>query len=116
MPDAGQARFAAALNAELTERDDDYFFEGAKIGVDVSHPSPEIENGVTDDLPWAVKGDVSAAIGFDEIRIERRKRLVADEEMVPLSRAAQGVGGGMLDEKKNVGDVVSLPHLDETAL
>jgi hypothetical protein len=36
--------------------------------------------------------------------------------MVPLSRAAQGVGGGMLDEKKNVGDVVSLPHLDETAL
>ncbi len=45
---------------------DDGLFEGADVGVDAELGGVEVDDGVGDELSWAVVGDIAAAIGLVE--------------------------------------------------
>src|SRR5262245_22032377 len=73
-PDAGESFDAPGVDAVVARWTNQYLFEVADVAVDVAAIRPEIHDGIADDLPGSVVGDVAAASGLvhlDAARLER---------------------------------------------
>ena len=116
MPDPGKPFFPMSLDAELRERADENLLECAQIGVHIFLPASEIKDGITDDLSWAVKGDITTAIRFDEPRSELLKPLLCLQEVLSLAVLSDGIGLRMLDEEQEVGEPSFLTPGQKAAL
>jgi hypothetical protein len=103
-PEAGFAGDAMGGDAEIGGRADHDFFEGADVPVNVAADGIEIENGIADDLPGAVIGDVTAAIGFAELDIFLAEDIFGGEKIFLAGVAAEGEDVGMLAEEEDVVD------------
>ncbi len=60
-PHSGQAFHAYTLDAELSKREDQHFFQIAHVLVHVAPIGFQVEDGIPDELPGAVIRHVSAA-------------------------------------------------------
>src|SRR5258708_7749052 len=65
-PNAGELGNASGFDAVIGEGIDDGLLEGADVGAHVALPIAEVEDGVADELPGTVIGDVAAAVGGEE--------------------------------------------------
>jgi hypothetical protein len=83
-PNASCAKLAVGGDGEVSQGVDDGLFEQAHVIVEAEVEGVEIEDGVDDELAWAVVGDVAAAVGgFD-----------CDAKTGELVGGGQEVGGG----------------------
>jgi hypothetical protein len=92
-PDAG---------AGVAERDDERFLDLAQIPVQIAAVPLQVEDRIADELPWAMKGDVPAAldlVDFDAARVQALRRC---GEMVLLRGASKRHDGRMLEQEEHV--------------
>ncbi len=76
----------------------------------------EVEDGVADELPGAVVGDVTAAFNLDDVHTARREPLWRNEEMLAAARAAERHDRRVLAEEEGVGHLARLAAAGEVAL
>jgi len=55
-----------APHAELAERGNHRFFEFAHVAAYGEFVIVETDDGISDELAWAMEGDVAASVGFDD--------------------------------------------------
>lgn len=105
-PDAGGFGIAVAGDAVGGEGVDDGLFEESHVAVEAEGLAGirvgeafEVEDGVGDDLAWAVVGDVAAAVGFVEFNAQGGKAVGVGQDVAcgPFS-AGDGDDWGVLDE------------------
>ncbi len=103
-PDAGAGAGADGLDVEGGEGLDDDVFEEAEVGVEVEFVEVEVEDGVGNELAWAVEGDIAAAVGFDKLDAAGFEEGGRGEEVaLSVGAAADGDDGGVLDEHEGTG-------------
>src|SRR5579883_1844779 len=115
-PDAGFAGNAIGGDAEIGGGANHGFFEGANVPVDIAAVAIEIEDGIADDLAWAVIGDIAAAIGFAEFDAFLTKDVLGSEKMFLVGAAAEGDDMRVFTEEENVVDEAGFAGGDEALL
>src|SRR4029077_15527982 len=115
-PDAGFAWDAIRCDAEIGGGTDHGLFEGAHVPVDVAADGTEIEDGVADDLAWAVIRDVAAAVGFAELDIFLAEDIFGSEEIFLAGVTAEGQNVGMFAEEEVVVDGAGFAGGDDALL
>ncbi len=115
-PDAGFAGNAISGNGELGRGAGHDFFEGADVPADVALDFLEIEDGVANDLTWAVISDVAAAIGGVKLDIFLTKNMFRGEKIGTIAAAAEGDDVGMFTEEEHIIDSVGFSGRDEALL
>ena len=71
-PDAGQPFHPTSLDAVIGGGTDEDGFEVAHVAVDVAAARVQVDDGITDELPGTVIGDVAAPAGLMDLDIARR--------------------------------------------
>ncbi len=103
-PDAGGVGEAGADDAPVGDGADDGLLQKAHVGVEVQVVVIQGDDGVGDELAGAVKGDVAAAVGFDDFDAAGGEEGGRGEEVARgAGVAADGDDGGMLDEEEETG-------------
>src|SRR5260221_9165330 len=115
-PDAGFAGDAIGADAEIGGGADHGFFERADIPVNVASDGTEIQDGVADDLAWAVISDVAAAVGFAEVDIFLAEDIFGSEKIFLAGAAAEGQNVGMFAEEDDVVDGAGFAGGDDALL
>jgi len=115
-PDAGFAGDAVGADAEIGGGADHGFFEGADIPVNVAADGTEIQDGVADDLAWAMISDVAAAVGFAEFDIFLAEDIFGSEKIFLAGAAAEGQNVGMFAEEDDVVDGAGFAGGDDALL
>jgi hypothetical protein len=100
-PDPGQAIPASCADPKIGEGEDEGFFQGPEIGVEVLPVIFEIENGVADELTRAVIGRLPPAIDF----YNRMRKGGGIAEGGLIANAPDGVDRGMLEKEQGVTDL-----------
>ena len=103
-PDAGAAWDAKGREAEIGGGADHHFFEGADIPVDITFYRAEIEDGVANDLTWAVESDVATAIGVVERNIFLAQYIFVGEKIFAFGVAAEGDDWRVFAQQEDIGD------------
>ena len=80
-PDAGFAGNAISGDAEIGRGANHGFFECADVPADIAFDFVEIEDGIADDLAWAVISDVSTAVGGVEFHIFLAENVFGGEKI-----------------------------------
>jgi hypothetical protein len=107
-PDARTFRNAARLDAEIRERIDQRLFDGPHVRAHVALPLAQVQDGVADDLPRPMIGDVAAAVGGMEGDAGAGQDLFAGQEILNVTVAPHGDGVGVFQQEELVGDGASL--------
>lgn len=63
-PDADGGIVLVGVDVVLGERSDDGVFEGADVSAYGESMIVQADDGIGDELAWAVESDVAAAVGF----------------------------------------------------
>src|SRR5579863_4077770 len=111
-PDAGQSRDAFRRNLKIGAAPDQYFLQapdvldGAKRFASsvVRRKATQIKNGISDQLSRAVKGNVAAAIAFEDLDAPLGEELGRGQNVLGLRVAAKSNDRRVLQEKNNVSD------------
>ena len=125
-PDAGAARDPPGGHAVLACDADQHFLKPAHI-VDHAQASAvgelvpaEVEDGIADQLPGAVIGDVAAAL--DRVHVDAARgqfSIGGRDEAAPAAdeaAAAQGEHRRMLEQQQHIADLAGAAQLDELLL
>src|SRR5439155_1783352 len=64
-PDAGVARLPLARDVEPGERVDQGLLERAQVPMQVAAVAAQVQDGIADELPRAVEGDIAAALDLE---------------------------------------------------
>lgn len=105
-----------AIEAEVSE---DAAHRLSQIGNVASHVAAiglEIEDGVANELPWCVQGDVTAAFDFDEVYAQRLECLSRSKQVARFGAAPERNDGLMFDEQNGIRNLSVLPGGKEAAL
>ena len=115
-PDAGFIISPDPRDAEADQGVNQDFFQLPEVLSEVCAVSREVHDGITDNLTRAVVGDISAAIGVDQLNATVGKLGLVDEDVIEASGAAQGDYGGVFEEDKGVGDKAGDAAVPEVGL
>jgi len=111
-PSAGEGLAAACRDAELRADADEELLEGAEVEVEILAVVAQVEDGIADELAWAVIGGLAAAIdvddGVDEVGSAAEAGLIRG--------AAHGVNGVVLEKEELIGDAADAALGDEAIL
>lgn len=101
-PDAGGAVVAEAFDVESREGVDDDLFEESQVADEAQVEAVEVEDGVDDQLAWAVVGNVAAAVGFCDLDAGSLKLSVGGDQVRACPRAAADGDDGriVLDQEE----------------
>src|ERR1019366_76705 len=91
------AKPGGALYAEIADDVDHKLFDGVHMRRYRAEAETDIQDGVADQLTWAVIGDVTAPVGSDELGTDR---LRVDENVLGLGAHAEGVDVRMLEQEQ----------------
>src|SRR5205823_8392955 len=70
-PDAGVAGLALGRDVERGERVDQDLLERTQVPMQVAAVAAQVQDGITDELPGAVEGDVAAALHLENGQVAR---------------------------------------------
>ncbi len=101
-PDARLARIARGDDVPRRERANHHLFEPAQVPVQVLRVLLEVDDGISDELPRAVKRDVAAALHLEQLHAARREQLGCGEQVALLGGPSQRDHGRVLDEEQEV--------------
>ena len=107
-PDTRQLRNTAGLDAEIREGIDERLFDGPHVRAHVALPFAQVEDGIADDLPRPVIGDVATAVGGMEGDAGAAQDLFAGQEVLHVAVAPQRDGVRVLQQEELVGDGAGL--------
>ena len=107
-PDARTFRNAARLDAEIRECIDERLFDGPYVRTHVALPFAQVHDGIADDLPRSVIGDVAAAVGGMESDTGAGQDLFAGQQVFHVTVAPHRDGVGVLQQEELVGDGAGL--------
>src|SRR5271169_3190379 len=88
-PDSSAPRNAKRRQTKIRRSANHHFFEGAYVPVHIAPNRAEIQNWIADDLPGAMKGDVSAAIGVVQRDIFLAQYIFIGEEIFAFGIASK---------------------------
>ena len=83
---------------------DHHATEIAHVAAHVAPIGLEVQDGVRDELPWAVEGHVAPAPGLVELDAEARARSLVQEDVLAFGAAPQRDHRRVLQEQDRVGD------------
>ena len=86
-PDPGGLGIAFASDPEDRKGADHSLLEQAKIGMDAQAESVQVQDGIEDQLPGTVVGDVAATIGLGKLDAERIQTLFVHKQVFGNTRA-----------------------------
>jgi len=115
-PDAGFARNAVSGDTEIGTGTDHGFFESANVPSDISLDIGEVQNGIADDLPGAMIGDISTPVRDLEFYSLLPQNVFGGEKIRSVGIAAEGDDMGVFAEKENVMDGPGLASSDDPLL
>src|SRR5690606_17870847 len=101
-PDPCETFDPAGLDGIRLQRSDHRFFQRSKKAMDVGEMVIEIEDRISDDLPWTVIGDIAAAIDREELDTLLLQLLFIQQKMLLLPALAQCVHMRMLAKKQMI--------------
>ena len=94
---------AFSHDSKRGDRANDHFLELPEIPVEVELVAIEINDGISDELSWAVKGHVAAAFHIEEFDAARCQEFGSGKQRRGIARgAAERDDRGMLDEHEQV--------------
>jgi hypothetical protein len=76
--------------------------ELAQVPVQILLVAPEIDDGISNQLPRSVKGDVAASLDLEHLDSPRRQEFRRGEKVFVLRRAAERDDGVMLEEEQDI--------------
>lgn len=117
-PHAREAFYAHAFDAEFAQRADLHLFKVSHVLVHVASIGLQVEDGITDELSWAVISHVSAATRLVNRHALPRKLLIGSND---VSRAmarfhAEGNDGWMFEQQQRVADAPGAPVFNQRRL
>ena len=98
-PNPRLARRAVPQNPIIREYPDRYLLQFTKIAADISIEFLEVEYRVSDQLPWAVEGNVPAAIGSKKLHPFLPHPVVSDQHILNTSALSQRIYRRMFDKQ-----------------
>ena len=95
-PHPGEASAAARFDTQIAEGGDDHPLDAAHV---FGHPGPgpEVPDRVSDELPRAVKSDVTSPVHPPELGADNRQRLLGHEQVGGVPEPSHGVHRGVLE-------------------
>ena len=115
-PNAGFSVSSDTGNAEAFEGDNQDFFQLPEVFAQVRAVSSEVHDGVADDLARAMVGDVSAAVGVEELDAMVGEFRFRDQDVIEIPGAAEGDDGWVFEEQKGIGDLAGDAAVPEVGL
>src|SRR5260370_13496896 len=119
-PDTGELTDALGHHAEVAAGSDQSFFEEANVvhGAEVwaffsGKIATQIEDGIPDELTWAVVGNVSTAIDLVQFHPALCEQFVADQDVGAMRIATERKHRRMFQQEQRVVDKVLLPCSDD---
>src|SRR2546430_5437234 len=95
-PDAGVARLPLARDVEPGERVDQGLLERAQVPMQVAAVAAQVQDGIADELPRAVEGDIAAALDLED------RQVVRLEHVARARGAAQRPARRVLEQQEHV--------------
>ena len=99
---------ATGLAAETPRRRDETFFERPQTPGKAPPMLSQVENGIADQLPGAVIGDVAATVGLENFSAQGRQALARNEQVLTLGIPPQLVNVRVLEQQKRIGNLAGL--------
>src|SRR5258708_29357849 len=78
--------------------------------------SAEVEDGVADELPGAVEGDVAAAVAFEDLDSAQSQLVGRQQDVGRLRVASQGDDRRVLEQEQHVADASGFAEFDQFLL
>jgi hypothetical protein len=107
-PDSRTFRDAGRLDPEIRQRVDHGLLDRPHVGAHVALPFTQVQDGIADDLPWPVIGDVAAAVRGIKGDAGARQDFFAGQKIFQMTVAAERDGVGVLQQDDLVGDCAGL--------
>ena len=99
------------FDSELGKQFDAYCFELSNVLVDTEAESPQVQDGIENELARIVGGYAASPADLDEVDISPGQLFWRNEELVGALAGAEGNNGRVLDYKHGVWDLGLLPFL-----
>jgi hypothetical protein len=117
-PDAGEALYALTDNAEVgTAADQDFFQSTDELySADAGLKGAQVKDGIADQLPRAVEGDVAAAVALEQPHALLRQQFSRGQQVLAPGVAAQGDDWGMFQQKHDISTPARLAHFHQRLL
>ena len=117
-PYACETADAPGLYPKIGRDADEHLLQIANVAVNVAPVGLQVDDGIADDLPGAVVGDVAAAAGFEDVDPTRGERFRRREDVrsAAITANAECEHRRMLEQEKLIRSTVRAPLLDELAL
>ena len=95
---------AAGANAKIRRYPDQHFLERAHVPSHVAAMPGEVENGIPDELPGPVVGDVAAAVRLKYLGAQVRQPLRRGQQVFALAVPSQGINVWVLEQQESIRD------------
>src|SRR5690606_38583792 len=89
-PDTGKVGYASRINTVFVKRKDNRFFQCTQVAVDIGKEMVQVKDGIADDLPGPVIGDIPAAIYLVKRSVYSGQRFFVQQQMIHFAALAKG--------------------------
>jgi hypothetical protein len=123
-PNAREAGNSLRLNSEIRACTNENFFQSPHILDGAQRfalaifdwDAPQIKDGITHELPGAVKRNIAAAIAFEDLHAALRQMIARRKDVLRLRVASERDHGRVFQQEKDIADSVVLAQVHQLLL